>query len=101
MWPINPNVLRARLDPERVKKAVIVVRNAVALVNSDVDLTVTLVILSRNWYGGPGRRAMTLAVVENPVRFAERLRWFAVAVGKDLFLGISAGFRSQQRLCHL
>src|SRR4029450_8879830 len=42
MWAINPNVLRARLDPERVKKAVIVVRNAVALVNSDIDLICSL-----------------------------------------------------------
>ena len=42
MWPINPNVLRARLDPERVKKAVIIVRNAVALVNGDIDLICSL-----------------------------------------------------------
>src|SRR4029450_5237762 len=42
MWPINPNVLRERLDPERVKKAVIIVRNAVALVNGDIDLICSL-----------------------------------------------------------
>jgi hypothetical protein len=35
--PIDPDVLDARLDPERVEQPVVVVRVAVALVNGRID----------------------------------------------------------------
>ncbi len=57
---------------------------------------VTAVTQSRNWYGGPGSRAMTRSRVEDPVRLAERLRRLAVGVREDLG-GVVEGSETRPR----